>query len=510
MLQSERKSTPLYKKIIMITLSILMLTIQIALFALAIAGSFPYAKILYFIGLILSIGIIFYIINSHAPASYKITWIALISILPLFFSYLYILNFSARRLPKRKKKKLDDYIKSKELDRYSALSEDDHNINRLANLIYEESNYLMYNNTKVKFFNDAALKHQDMLKKIKAAEKYIFMEYFIVSDGSLLDELIPILAKKGEEGVEIKLLYDDLGSKATLSSKTIDRFLAIPNLKICVYAPMGFNLNPSVNYRDHRKMTIIDGKYAYCGGDNLADEYIHKKDRFGYWRDNAILLEGSAVFSFILMFSLMWYASSKEYIDIAKYTSDYEVSNPDEFVIPFADGPNTETDVAYHTFQYMIQRANKTLYISTPYFIIDDEMISTIVRAKKSGVDVKILVPGIPDKKMVFMMTRAHYREILECGCEIYEYTKGFNHAKNIIVDGKYAFCGTINMDYRSLFLHFECGAVFSSKDVVKDMEDDFLSAVKESKLITLADWQKRNVFSKIFTFLVKIFAPML
>ena len=368
----------------------------------------------------------------------------------------------------------------------------------------------MYNNTKVKFFSDAAIKHEDMLEKIKKAEKYIFMEYFIISDGELLDELIPILEEKGKEGVEIKILYDDIGSKATLSRKTIDRFLAIPNLKICVYAPMGMNLNPSVNYRDHRKMTIIDGKFAYCGGDNLADEYIHKKDRFGYWRDNAILLEGSAVFSFLLMFSLMWYASSKEYINIYNYAVDYEVDCPNEFVIPFADGPDSTTDVAYHTFQYMIQRSNHKLYISTPYFIIDDEMISTIVRAKKSGVDVKILVPGIPDKKMVFMMTRAHYRELLECGCEIYEYSKGFNHAKNIIVDSKYAFVGTVNMDYRSLFLHFECGAVFSSAEEVKKMEDDFIEATKESKRVTLEEWSNRNIFSKIFVFLVRIFAPML
>ena len=348
------------------------------------------------------------------------------------------------------------------------------------------------------------------MEKIKEAKKYIFMEYFIISDGKLIDELIPVLEAKGKEGVEIKILYDGLGSKATLSKKTIDRFLAIPNLKICVYAPLGMNLNPSVNYRDHRKMTIIDGIYAFCGGDNLADEYIHKKERFGYWRDNAVLLEGSGVFGFLTMFNMMWYASSKEYLNILDYANDHKVDNPNDFVIPFADGPDTSTDIAYHTFEYMIQRANHKLYISTPYFIIDDEMINAIVRAKKSGVDVKILVPGIPDKKMVYVMTRAHYRELLECGCEIYEYSKGFNHAKNIIVDSKYAFCGTVNMDYRSLFLHFECGVVFSEDEEVLKMENDFIEATKDSKLVTLEAWSNRNIFAKIFAFLVRIFAPML
>lgn len=349
-----------------------------------------------------------------------------------------------------------------------------------------------------------------MLERLKRARKYIFMEFFIISTGSLVDEIIPILEMKGKEGVEIKILYDDIGSRATFEKETMERFLAIPNLKLCVYEPLGFNINPAINYRDHRKIVVIDGKYAYCGGDNLADEYIHRKERFGFWRDNAMYYEGKAVSSFLVMFALMWYASSKEYIDVNMYFSHYEVYNPNNYVIPFADGPDRDTHVAYDTFQQLISTANNHLYISTPYFIIDDEMINSICQARRCGIDVKLLVPKIPDKKTVFMMTRAHYRDLLKAGVEIYEFTPGFNHAKNIMVDSKYAFCGTVNMDYRSLFLHFECGAVIINEEETKKMEEDFLDAISKSELITYKAWEKRNIFSKFFAFLLRIFAPML
>ena len=349
-----------------------------------------------------------------------------------------------------------------------------------------------------------------MLNTIKNAKKYVFLEYFILSDGVLLEELISVLAELGNKGIEIKIIYDDIGSKRALSSKTINRLIDIPNLKLAVYEPLGLNINPAVNYRDHRKICIVDGLYAYCGGDNLADEYIHLKKRFGFWRDNALFYDGEAVFSFIAMFLNMWYSSTKEKIDVVKYIPKYEAKETTGFVIPFSDGPDCDKHVAYDVFLSLITSATKTLYISTPYFIIDDEMINAICLAKKSGVDVKLLVPKIPDKKTVFMLTRAHYKKLLYNGIEIYEYIPGFNHAKNIIVDDKYAFCGTINMDYRSLFLHYECGSVISLNAEVKEMSKDFLAACAVSDNYTLDEWNDRNIFGKFFAFLLRIFAPML
>ena len=509
MLQNERITTPIWKKIIYLILTLFVFAIQITIYYFTLVGSYQ-SIILYYVGIGLALVVILYIINSDASASYKLTWVALISFLPFFFIFIYFSNTTAKRLPKRKRKKLEVAIKEHNIIKYREYPNSDNVTNRLAKLIYQDSIYPCYNNTDVKFFSDASIKHEHMLNTIKNAKKYVFLEYFILSDGVLLEELISVLAELGNKGIEIKIIYDDIGSKRALSSKTINRLIDIPNLKLAVYEPLGLNINPAVNYRDHRKICIVDGLYAYCGGDNLADEYIHLKKRFGFWRDNALFYDGEAVFSFIAMFLNMWYSSTKEKIDVVKYIPKYEAKETTGFVIPFSDGPDCDKHVAYDVFLSLITSATKTLYISTPYFIIDDEMINAICLAKKSGVDVKLLVPKIPDKKTVFMFTRAHYKKLLYNGIEIYEYIPGFNHAKNIIVDDKYAFCGTINMDYRSLFLHYECGSVISLNAEVKEMSKDFLAACAVSDNYTLDEWNDRNIFGKFFAFLLRIFAPML
>lgn len=509
MLRSERISTPLYKKIILFVISFVVFTIQLTLLVLTLVGSFYSARILYFIGSVLGVLVTIYIINSEAQASYKLTWIVLILILPLFFVVLYFMNRSAKRLPQRKQRKIDEFIKSKESNIKIDCSSCSLEMKGAANLIKSNANYLMYKNTNVVFFKDALEKHEHMLEKLKQAQKFIYMEYFIISGGSLLQELLEILKVKGEEGVEIKILYDDIGSRATLPKSAITSLMKIKNLELCVFNPLGFEINPAINYRNHQKVLIIDGKYAYCGGDNLADEYIHRKERFGYWRDNACFYEGDAVMGFLEMFSLMWFQSSKQILNFKMADFEHNIAN-ENFVIPFGDGPYSRNRTSYEAFMYLISSAQKKLYISTPYLIIDDEMLNAIALAKKSGVDVKVLVPHIPDKKTVFMLTQAHYKTLLKSGVEIYEYTPGFNHAKNIIVDDKMAFVGTINMDYRSLFLHYECGAIFNDTQVIEQMEKDFHDAVSKSELYTQAMWNKRNPLSKFFSFLIRVFAPML
>lgn len=510
MLQNERVTTPIWKKIIYLILALIIFALQIAIYYFAFMGSFAGSQALYVIGICLFVVAAIFIINNESSVSYKLTWIVLIAILPFFFTFLYIANYSAKIMPKRKRKKIEKLAKNNKNINYVEYEGEDSYAKRLAKLVYTNSYYQIWNNTKVTFFKDASLKQHDMFDKIRQAKKYVFLEYFILSDGILLNELLNILEELGKKGIEIKIIYDDIGSKRALSKKTINRFVSIPNLKMAVYEPLGLNINPAINYRDHRKICIIDGIYSYCGGDNIADEYVHMKERFGFWRDNAVLLEGEATKSFITMFLEMWYTSTREQLDITNYLTSTDVINNLSFVIPFADGPNSDTNTAYDVFKSLINEANKTLYISTPYLIIDDEMINAICLQAKSGVDVKILVPKKPDKKTVFMMTRAHYEKLLKSGAQIYEYTPGFNHAKNIIVDDKYAFCGTVNMDYRSLFLHYECGVVLINDKEVTSMQKDFIKALEESYNYTLADWNKRNPFSKFFAFLLRLFAPML
>ncbi len=513
MTQNERRGLPLWKRIIFLILTLIIFAIQISLFTLLFQINFSNRLNIY-IYLLIELGaflVVLHIIHKPILASYKLTWSILILVLPLPFLLLYFLNSRSRKLPKRKQHKLNEALELYTVDNkmITKLQEIDPMAAKTARIIHSNTNYPLYNNTKFTFLNDGEVKFLDFIEELKRAQKYIFIETFIIGEGFLLNELLQVLKAKGEAGVEIKIIYDDLGSKATIKSKTIKDITKIPNCKIVNYNPLGLNINPAFNYRDHRKITIIDGKIAYCGGDNLADEYIHKKTRFGFWRDNCGKYEGDAVNSFIGMFIETWYMSTKEILQLGDYLATLETEEQSSYIMPFGDGPSDKSDCAYDVFRSLISNAGKTLYISTPYLVIDDAMIEGIVLACKSGVDVRILMPGIPDKKTAFYLARFHYREILKAGGKIYEFTRGFNHAKNIMVDGKYAFIGTINMDYRSLFLHYECGALVFLDDEIKKMQEDFLKACQESKQITYEYWHKRPFYQKLVAYIIYLFAPM-
>ncbi len=514
---SERKSTTVIKKLFTIFISLIILVIQLAFYFIVFFGinglKKEYYQIynwVYVCFQILGIGIVFSLYNKKINNSYKLTWIIFILLAPFFGTMWYLLFGNGRRIPKRKNKKIDAYLENRVIKNslLDELKEKDIIAYKHAKVINSSTKFPIFKNTKTFFFNDALNKHKEMLEDIKKANKYIFLEYFIVADGYLLNQLVNILEEKGNNGIEIKIIYDDIGSRSVLSKETIARLKKIPNLKMCSYEPLGININPAINYRDHRKMTIIDGKVAYCGGDNLADEYIHERVRFGFWRDNAIRLEGQAVNSFIVLFASMWYMSSKEMLDVNGYFITHEVIK-DSFVMPFGDGPTNMNNPGYELFISMISNAKKSISISTPYFIIDQNFIEALVRACLSGVDVRILVPHIPDKKMVFMLTRAHYGEILKAGGKIYEYSLGFNHAKNVIIDEAYAFIGTINMDYRSLFLHFECGVLLIKDSQIKEMAIDYDNAIGESEEIIYEKWKNRSIFVKMFEFILSVLAPL-
>lgn len=509
---SERISLPIWKKIIILLISFILFVIQVFLILLAFDVILTYTgtqiKWLYFLTLGIGFAYALYIIHKPISPNYKLTWCCLILSFPLIFCPLYTLNSSSRRLSKRKISKIHKAVaKIKYDDALADLDQIDSDAANLARIIQHQGFAPIYKDTKYTFFENCTDKFYDLLEEVKKAEKYIYIEYFIIGQGYLMDTLIPILEEKGSNGVEIKIIYDDIGSKGAMKNKLLKRLSSIKNCKIVNYQPLGLNFNLLVNYRDHRKIFIIDGRVAYCGGDNLADEYINKKQRFGYWRDNCAKLEGDAVKSFILMFCEMWYMSTKEVIKdifLPEFDQQYE-----GYVLPFADGPLNNSNPAYDLFQALISTAKDYLYISTPYFVIDDATINLIALKAKSGVDVKILMPKIPDKKSVFYMGRGNYREILKAGGKIYEYIPGFNHAKNIVVDGKYAFIGTANMDYRSLFLHYECGTYVALNPEIDKMKLDFEKAILESELIDYDKWKKRPWYQKLIAYILNIFAPL-
>lgn len=511
MTQNERRSLPIWKRIVTLVLTLLVFALQIYLFALMFQINFynQLNIVLYLVIELIGLVVVLHIIHKPILTSYKLTWSILILLLPLPFTLFYMLNSSSRRLPRRKQKKFYSVMKKYSYDNgvIQELELLDPKAVRFAKVLKE--NYPVYKNTTFTFLNDGEMKFEDLLIELSKAEKYIFIEMFIIGDGYLLSQLLEILEEKGKAGVEIKIIYDDLGSKATLKPRTLKRITNIPNCQIANYNPLGLNINPAFNYRDHRKITIIDGRIAYCGGDNFADEYIHKKDRFGFWRDNCGKYAGDAVTTFVVLFIEMWYMSTQEILPLENYCVRSFISRNSSFILPFGDGPSNQKNISYDVFRSLITGADKTLYISTPYLVLDSSMLENIVLAAKSGVDVRILMPGIPDKKTAFYLARSNYRDILAAGGKIYEYSKGFNHAKNIIVDNKYAFIGTINMDYRSLFLHYECGALVLLDDEIKKMQEDFLKACEESHQITYEEWKKRSLWQRFVSYLLYLFAPL-
>lgn len=475
-------------------------------------GQYQFAyNLVYTIARVIGIIIVLRIYQQDTNVSYKMSWIIFILLAPFFGTVCYLLFGNGRQIPKRKSRKIENYLSNKipKNDEMYKLLESDPKGYKLAKAVHENTGFPIYTNTKTIFFPDASLKHEDLLRDLYEAKKFIFLEYFIVADGRVLEDVITALEVKGSEGVEIKFLYDDVGSKAVLKKSTIQRIASIPNTKIFAYEPLGFNINPAVNYRDHRKIAIIDGQIAYCGGDNLADEYTHLKNKYGFWRDNALRLEGEAVYSYTVLFASMWYMSSKETLDVTNYYAKTDIEAK-SIVMPFGDGPTNNFNPAYELFINMINNADKSIYISTPYFIIDKCFTDAICRAARNGVDVKILVPHIPDKKAIFMMTRSHFGPILKAGGKIYEFLPGFNHAKNVIIDEKYAFVGTVNMDYRSLFLHFECGTLIMHDKSIDLIQKDFLEAVEDSKETNYQEWKERSPIMRLIELVLNVISPLL
>ena len=507
--ENERLSLPIWKRLVLYFITLIVFGMQCIIIYFLIIGIIEANRginFIYFIVEGIAIIQVIYVVSKPININYKLTWSICILAFPLPSILLYYLNSTSRRLSKRKRKKIHESVMKMSTNTEIESIKDDVAYN-LVNIVSKQTYAPVYGNSKFTFFSDCYDKFLDMLNEMKKAEKTIYIEYFILSPGYLMDKIYDILLDKGNNGVKIRIIYDDVGSKGRLHRKLIKKIASIPNCEVYNFEPLGMNFNVLVNYRDHRKMLIIDNKIAYCGGDNLADEYIHKKERFGYWRDNCGKYEGEIVNSFSVLFSEMWYTSTKKKLDIPKI--EYEVFNQNEYILAFGDGPLYDNNPSYDLFKTMILSAKKSIYISTPYFIIDDSMIDLIALKARSGIDVKILMPHIPDKKFPFYMGRGNYRKILMAGGNIYEMTRGFNHAKNIIIDDKYAFIGTVNMDYRSLFLHYECGAlIINSKEIIK-MSLDFISEINNSEKITYEKWKKRPLIQKISAVILNIFSPL-
>ena len=493
----------------------LLMLLQLILIFFMIFEFYRYFFIFYIINAILSLFLVLYIINSNANSGYKIAWIIPIMTFPIFGLLLYSL-FGGNQLTKKQKEKLKNiyYKQLKYKDKHNlVLNELKYENISAHNQVKYIENYSLTNlckHTKTTYLSNGQIYFNKLLEAIKTAKKYIFLEYFIIAEGKMWHTILEILKQKINEGVEVRLIYDDFGSITTLPNN-YDKKLEKIGIKTAIFNRFVPNLKSKFNNRDHRKIAVIDGNIAFTGGINLADEYIGEKIRFGHWKDNGIMLEGDAVWNFTVMFLSMWDYIKEENEDYAKYKSPLSSeTSSDGFVIPYSDSPWDSEAVGETIYLNLINKANKYIFITTPYLVLDSEMITSLTIAAKRGVDVHIITPGIPDKKTVNEVTKAYYEILLKNGIQIHEYTKGFIHSKTFIVDDEYATIGTVNLDYRSLYLHFECGVWLYNCSSIYTIKKDYTNILKESKEITLKNLGKLTWFNSLKRQILKAFAPLM
>jgi len=524
MLKKKIKNTLLlvFRRRVLVLLSLLA---QIFLFFALIAGTGVYLKYSYWVLSVLSIIVCIYLINKHGKAGYKLTWIFLILLFPLFGGILYIvLNIWSN--PKKIRKSLSRNIE----DSREAFFLSGNRLNELidiypefktnAHYLQECAGFPVYGNTRQVYFPSGESFFYNMLEELEKAKRYIFLEFFIIKEGHMLDFTLAILEKKAAEGLDVRIMYDDLGCFFNLPAD-FQKILKQKGIKSYVFNRFRPIVSSLQNNRDHRKLISIDGKVAFTGGLNLADEYINVVKRFGHWKDAAIMIEGDAAWSLTLIFLQMWNLGFQEKDDYASFYPwkdniiDHTAKGVEEgfeswgYVQPYADSPINKENVGEHVYIQIINQAKKYVYISTPYLIVDDNLLSALTLAAKSGVDVRIITPHRWDKWIVAITSRSYYRRLIQAGVKVYEYTSGFNHGKTFVSDDKIATVGTTNLDFRSLYLHYECGVLIYKSKTIADVKEDFLTILPNSQEITLKDCA-RNLFQQVVQDVLRIFAPLM
>lgn len=497
-----------------VILGFLML-VQLLILAITIWGLSNYSVYLTSFFTFLSVIVVIYIVSRYDNPSFKLAWVITVLLFPVFGGLFYLL-FGGNKMRKSLKNIIGkSFEETKEyLKQDKKVLKDIEKTNKsvyfMAKYIKDFSSYPIHKNTLSKYFSPGEKFYDELIKKLKSAKKFIFMEYFIVHEGIMWDTILEILVSKAKEGLDIRIIYDDVGCINTLPPK-YNKMLESLNIKCVVFNPFIPILSSVVNNRDHRKITIIDGNIAFTGGINLADEYINKVVRFGYWKDSAIMIEGEAVWNFTIMFLQVWSAIAHEEIDYLKYKPEKRFYEKAEgYVQPYGDSPYDGELVGENVYLNIINKAKEYVYICTPYLIIDNELVTALTLAAKGGVDVRIITPHIEDKKYIHMVTRSYYYQLINSGIKIYEYTPGFIHSKIFVSDDEVATVGTINLDYRSLYLHFECGVFLFKTNTVFEIKKDFLETLKKCKQIENEDCKKVKLHTRITRAILKVFSPLM
>lgn len=495
----------------------LLLFIQIATVLTVILRFSNYFVHFYLVCVLISLLVVLHIIGKKSDPGYKIAWIVPILLAPVFGGLVYLVcggtgvsHKLQRKLEGHGRRLSDCLNRDKKSEQLESYGQDAVNQSRY---LEEYAHCPLYTNTWTHYYPLGDDVFQPMLEELRGAKQYIFLEYFIIESGIFWDSILEILTEKVAQGVDVRLIYDDVGCLYTLPknyAQTLEK-LGIQCRVFNRFVPV---LSVRLNNRDHRKLCIVDGHTAFTGGINLADEYVNQKMKYGHWKDSAILLKGEGAWSMTVMFLNMWESLSGKLEDYNAYRPKIlppeATQGGDRWVQPYTDSPLDDEPVGETVYLNLINKAKRYLYIMTPYLIISDSVNKALCSAAKSGVDVRIITPHIPDKKMVFEMTRAHYMPLLEAGVKIYEYTPGFVHAKNFVVDDKYATVGTVNMDYRSMYLHFENGVWLCGDPTILDVKHDFLETQEKCQEITLKQTENHSFIRLLFRSVLRMFAPLM
>jgi cardiolipin synthase len=495
---------------------ILTLLLQIGFLIVLIIGSSMYFQYISWILNVLSIFVSIHVLNKKEKAAYKLTWIFLIMTFPIFGGLMYIIFYfqsnprKLKRLIRRTQDQSGPFF-SLAGDSLPSLAASLPEHLPQAHYLQHYADFPLYTRTQAEYFPSGEAFFSRLLGELEKAERYIFMEFFILREGVMLDPVLELLERKARAGLDVRMIYDDLGCFLSLPPN-FSRRLEQRGIKCLVFNPFKPIFSSLQNNRDHRKIISIDGKTAFTGGMNLADEYINAVERFGHWKDAAVMISGEAAWSLTLIFLQMWNLRQKE-SDV--YGLFYPWRNSpcpvesDGFVQPYADSPIDDENVGEHVYIQIINSARKYVYINTPYLVVDDNLLSALTLAAKSGVDVRIITPYRWDKWMVAICSRSYYRQLVSAGVKVYEYTSGFNHSKTFVSDDRVATVGTTNLDFRSLYLHFECGVLLYNNRAVRAVKEDFLKTIPVSHEITLAECA-RNFFQKIIPDVLRVFAPLM
>lgn len=499
-----------------LSITIMLMLIQIFMLVSMVVWFSDYFVYFYSASTILGLLLVLEIINNRSNPAYKLAWIILILLLPVFGAPTYLLFGNGHTLSLRETRRMRAISERmpEPVDQEVLLK-----IRAENPAAYTQSCYIAqfghsppYQDTCTEYLPTGELKFQRLKEELEKAEHYIFLEYFIIQQGIMWDSILEILQRKAAQGLDVRVMYDDMGCMFTLPSG-YNRTLEKMGILCCVFNPFRPVLSPRFNNRDHRKIVVIDGHTAFTGGVNLADEYINEVERFGHWKDTAIMLKGDGVWGFTTMFLATW--------DYTRgIVEDYQMYRPrvhlredcsnGGYVQPFADSPMDHEAVGETIYMNLLYKAEKYVYITTPYLIVGSEMLCALTSAAKSGVDVRIITPHIPDKWYVHAVTRSNYQQLIEGGVKIYEYTPGFIHAKSFVVDDRLGVVGTVNLDYRSLYLHFECGVWLYGTHSVAQIKEDFEQTLTLCQQITLEECRSVPFLVRVGRAVLGVFAPMM